>query len=692
VFEVDLASGIVHKENRRIDLQEQPFKILRILVERPGQLVTREELYRALWPTGTFVELDQGLNTAVKKLRIALGDSAENPQLIETIPRRGYRLIAPVEPVADAEPGKERRRRLGLLLACIVVGCAAFVVGLIASRGGTSNAEFTPTPLTSYPGLEFHPSFSPDGSQVVFRWFRQPGEVSDLYTKVVGASGEVRLTHGPSDSVCPTWSPDGRSIAFLRDAGESKADLLLISPLGGPERKLAEVELPPYGSCPAWHSNGKSLILSHRKAREDSFPLFSMSVDNGAEFQLTFPPKVAAVDRDPAVSPHGDAIVFARGPQTDPSVILLDLFLLPLSRTGVAKGEPIRITFDRRTNYAPAWTPDERAIVFSSGPAHSPSLYELDFSLFSWSPRKVERLAFAGDGVRGPTISANGRLAYAKSTIRANIWRLELNGPHSARKPAERLIASTHLDHTPEYSPDGTRIAFSSDRSGSHEIWVANSDGSGATQLTSFSDAYYRSDPRWSPEGAVVFSSNSGGTPATYSVSPEGGVPKRLGPDETGTWSHDHKQLYFDARNQIWRTQWPRSTSGAAPVQVTRGGGLSPRLSPDDRFVYYLKDDHEMTSVWKVPAGGGTEMEVIDSVCCHNFEVVDQGIYFIPGWHGEPHSTLKFFDFARRKTTLVADLPGLPAYGLSLSPEGKNILFSLYEPPNSDLWMVERFR
>jgi WD40 repeat protein len=157
------------------------------------------------------------------------------------------------------------------------------------------------------------------------------------------------------------------------------------------------------------------------------------------------------------------------------------------------------------------------------------------------------------------------------------------------------------------YSPDGRRIVFSSDRSGSHEIWLANSDGSSATQLTSFGDAYVRSSPRWSPEGALVFYSNSGGNPAIYTVSPAGGAPERLTLDGLGAWSHDHHAIYFDAHGQIWRRQWPLSMPGPPPVQVTRGGGVFPRVSADDRFVYYLKDDHEMTSVWKVSATGGNE-------------------------------------------------------------------------------------
>jgi len=690
VFEVDLAAGILRKDNRRVDLQEQPFKILRMLLDRPGQPVTREELYQALWPAGTFVELDQGLNTAVKKLRVALEDSAENPRLIETIPRRGYCFIAPVQPVAETEErNKPRRRRLGLLVAITLVTCVAFVAWLTTGRS-TSDGEFVPAPLTSYPGGEGHPSFSPDGSQVVFQWWRQLGEISDLYTKVVGTSGELRLTHGSSDSVCPAWSPDGRSIAFLRTVSDTHSDLFLISPLGGLERKLAELDTPVYPSCPSWHPGGKWLMVSHKKQGKDSFALFSISVENGEQRQLTFPSNESHVDRDPAVSPRGDAIVFARG---GPGSALADLYLVPLASGLVPNGIPRRLTFDHRTNLQPAWAPDGRRIVFCSGSSHSPELYELDFSLFGWQPRKSRLLAFAGEGVRNPTISHSGRLAFSRFTIRANIWRLALNGRNSAAKPPEKLIASTHLDHTPAYSPDGKRIAFSSDRSGSHEIWLANSDGSGVTQLTSFGDTYYTSGPRWSPEGSLLFYSNSGGMPALYTASLEGGAPKRLPFNEAGDWSHDHKQMYFDAHGQVWRTQWPTSTPGLKPVQVTQKGGEFPRVSADDRFVYYLKDDREMTSIWKVPAGGGNETQVIASVCCQNFEVVEQGIYFIPGWHGErPHSTIKFLDFATGRTNSVADLTGISAYGFSLSPDRRSILYSQYEPPNSDLWIVEHFR
>ena len=104
LFEVDLVSGEVLREGHRVPVQEQPFRVLRLLLERPGQVVSREELQSKLWPADTYVSFDEGLNTAIRKLRVLLGDSADNPRYIETIPKRGYRFIAPVRALAEREP------------------------------------------------------------------------------------------------------------------------------------------------------------------------------------------------------------------------------------------------------------------------------------------------------------------------------------------------------------------------------------------------------------------------------------------------------------------------------------------------------------------------------------------------------------------------------------------------------------
>ncbi len=130
VFELDLRAGELRKQGLKVRLQEKPFQVLALLLERPGELVTREELQKKLWPGDTFVDFDHSMNTAVNKLREALGDSAESPRFIETLPKRGYRFIAPVQPSAQSAAPRPRHRPavVGVVAGLIVVlGLAAYV-------------------------------------------------------------------------------------------------------------------------------------------------------------------------------------------------------------------------------------------------------------------------------------------------------------------------------------------------------------------------------------------------------------------------------------------------------------------------------------------------------------------------------------------------------------------------------------
>src|SRR6202045_3700332 len=136
-FEGDLRSGELRKQGVRIKLQEQPFHVLTVLLQRPSEVVTREELRSQNWPADTFVDFDNSLNTAINKLREALGDSADNPRFIETLPRRGYRFIAPVTGVdgttkgtAAGVPARPRSRKI-IVTVSVVVLAAGIAGGLL---------------------------------------------------------------------------------------------------------------------------------------------------------------------------------------------------------------------------------------------------------------------------------------------------------------------------------------------------------------------------------------------------------------------------------------------------------------------------------------------------------------------------------------------------------------------------------
>jgi Tol biopolymer transport system component len=352
-----------------------------------------------------------------------------------------------------------------------------------------------------------------------------------------------------------------------------------------------------------------------------------------------------------------------------------DLFLQKLSEDPSPKGQPVRLTFENRYTASPAWTADGRAIVFSSGTPHSPTLYKIALSGPDRRAAKPERLSL-GDGARQPTISRQGRLAYVRFTIDANIWRMRLNNGLPATEPPAKLIASTHLDHMPRYSPDGARIAFASNRSGSNEIWVCNSDGSGTMQLTSFGGPMTNRPYGWSPDGRqILFSSRVQDHFEDFVINSDGGTPTRV----TGkSVSQDGKWLYLDLHG-----------SGGAPLWKVPARDAQP--SPDGRFLYYAKDGNEFTSLWKVPLEGGEATQVLESVCCRNFTVVAQGIYFIPEPPTGDNGSVKFLSFATGKVTTIAKLSGLAAYGSSVSPDGRWLLYSQYEQKGADLMLVENF-
>ena len=224
VFELDCRSGELRKAGVRVSLQEQALQVLTSLLERPGDLVTRDELRQRLWPTGTSGDFEHGLNAVINRLRETLGDSADSPRFIETLPRRGYRFIAPIESDQIASPAGARgapvsvpegpaaspsvRRRGRRIVAAFALGLVAVVTGAQWQLRRPPAVEGSPpkvVSITRLAGEEDWPAFSPDGEQVAFSW---PGEKSDnvdIYVTLVGATEVRRLTTDPAVDYAPSW-------------------------------------------------------------------------------------------------------------------------------------------------------------------------------------------------------------------------------------------------------------------------------------------------------------------------------------------------------------------------------------------------------------------------------------------------------------------------------------------------------
>ena len=263
-------------------------------------------------PTGTFVDFEHGLNAVVNRLRETLGDSADRPRFIETVPRRGYRFIAPVDSgpkhksATHTRPsGWDRAGRLIWPAVVIALAIGAAVSLFVFRLRPISRPPMRATPLTSLPGQERYPSFSPDGNQIAFAWDGENGDNQDIYIKVVGAAVPLRLTTHPAADQKPIWSSDGRHIAFVRLSDEG-GGLFMIPALGGPERKIGSM-IPEHewAAGPSWSPDGKLLAFSERPEAQAPLSIFLASIESLEKRKLTSPPVGSVGDCAPAISPDG---------------------------------------------------------------------------------------------------------------------------------------------------------------------------------------------------------------------------------------------------------------------------------------------------------------------------------------------------------------------------------------------------
>ena len=651
--------------------------------------------------SGVPIELDRVIGKALAK------NPGERYQHVEELLVDLRALQKQVEePKASREPAAKlatpaaaqavRRSRAAWYVAAALAVAVIALVGVWFRVGPADTAPGEPlrvVPLTSYPGLEGAPSFSPDGNQVAFSWNGEQQDNYDIYVTLVDGGGLARLTTNPGEDRTPAWSPDGSTIAFFRESADGWG-IYSVSPLGGYERKLSELNAQPpwrgiYGASLSWSPDGKLLAFSGRVAQDEPVRISLLSIETGEQRPLISPPLDSIGDHYGVFSPDGRSLAIVRFKEFGAS----DVFLVPMDG-----GEPTRLTSVGRTILGLAWTPDGSEIVFSVNPAGSYSLWKISAS--GGTPR---RLAGAGDNAMYPVIAPRRRrLAYVQGTsLNVDIWRVEIDRSKQGNELPTKFIASTRTDRSPQISPDGTRVVFESDRSGSREIWVCNSNGSNTIKLTSFG-VRRTTTPRWSPDGRrIAFNSNVRGSADIYTINSEGGSPQAITSgnsyDQEPSWSRDGQWIYFHSNRTGTRQVWKAPAEGGEPQQVTTRGGDQPLASPDGKFVYFPREqDHP--DLWRVPVEGGEETLVLEGQRASRgcWDVRNDGLYFVDFAEGARSGNwfVKRLDLDSGEVVEIASLdrePG-PANCLTVSPDGSWLLYTRQEPDEQDLMLLDNFR
>jgi len=727
-WEVQPQLNCIRRGDQSHHLEPKVMQVLVHLAAHSNEVLSKDRLIQAVWPD-TFVGEDV-LTRSISEIRRAFEDDARAPRIVQTIPKAGYRLIAQVEvsaesvpppvapaahslgngsgsavsavvapaaapPVLPPAPAPDQQRTWGLnfWIPSLVSASVVLLVAVLAWHFWTPRAPrhsasaLRTVPFTSYPGNQSQPAFSPDGNQVAFVWNGSSRDNYDIYVKVIGAETPLRLTSDPAEDFSPVWSPDGRFIAFLRFSDADRG-IYLLPANGGTARKI----FTPTGKIEwergalSWSPDGKRLVFPDGKSASTPSRIFSLTLDSLQAHSISTPPERWDGDGDPVFSPDGTRIAFIRAIEA----AIRDVYIMEADGSDVR-----RVTFDNRAVESLAWDADGQSIIFSSDRGGRPSLWRLRLE----KGATPERIEVGGEDATGPAVAAKGnRLAYSKSKSNWSIMRVNLhsaNGKDGARFTP--LFSGTLQDSSPHYSPDGSRIAFQSWRSGTQEIWFCNGDGSSPVKLTSFAGPLTGS-PSWSPDGTrIAFDARPNGHSHIFFMTTEGSLPKAATSGESNdivpSWSHDGQWIYFSSnRSGSWQV-WKVSPNGGEPQQVTRGGGFIAAESPDRRWLYYTKAD--VAGLWRAPIAGATpehpEEKVLDSPRLGYWgywSLTPEGVYYLR------NNAIEFKNATSGAVTRVLQLDHTPPpfAGITVSRNSTWLLFTDITEVSSNITLVENFK
>ena len=573
VFEVNLRAGELRKQGVRIKVQEQPFHVLTVLLQRAGEVVTREELRNQNWPADTFVDFDNSLNTAINKLREALGDSADNPRFIETLPRRGYRFIAPVTDAdatargtapgvsAAAAPHLEKPfeghrqlanevpvawRRPGIfVVAAIAAALALLVIGaalwLRKPAGLPDRSEWVA--LTKFPDSVSQPALSADGRMLVFirgdYTFIGPGQV---YIKMLPDGQPVQLTHDSLDKMSPVFSPEAARIAYTTVDPQLGWDTWVVPTLSGePQPWLRNA------SGLVW--TGPQQVMFSKIRKSPQMGIVAAEESRIGERDVYVPAEEPGMAHRSYPSPDRRWALLV---EMDRDHIWSPCRLVPMdgSSRGRQVGPPgAACTFA-------AWSPDGRWMYFTSDAGGLNHIWRQRFpegqpQQITAGPTEEEGIAMAPDGRSFVT---------AVALENVSVWL------HDAR--GERQISLEGNATEPKFTPDGKKLCYRIVKKAANffqfikmagEVWVADVESGRSAPLVS---------------GFQVFA---------YDISADGRRVVLEAEDREG-------------KPRLWLTSFERELP---PQPIPNVEGRQPRFGPDgeiffrgsDGFVYRVRPD-----------------------------------------------------------------------------------------------------
>jgi Tol biopolymer transport system component/DNA-binding winged helix-turn-helix (wHTH) protein len=588
-FRVQPQLNTIRAEDREIQLQPRVMELLVHLADRAGEVVSKESLVEGVWK-GAFVS-DEAITFTVSELRKCLGDDAKSPRYIQTIAKKGYRLIASVEGKPEEGPQLAKPRfwtRPRLLWGGTALAAAAGALTLAALRSSRPpraadpvQFEVFPPPHTIFAGLA--PAMSPDGRKLAFVAVDESG-ISLLWVRRL-ESVRAQAIPGTEDASYPFWSPDNRSIGFF-----AQGKLKTVALDGRPPRALCQAS---NGRGGTWSPNGTILF-----APEPTAPLFRISENGGGVAAVTRLDPTQHTHRWPQFLPDGESFLFLANDGAG------RLYLGSLDAAGI----PPRLILESGTAvlYAPPgyllWMEDGNLNV---------QPFDAERGRLSGSPSLLVEPVGVVSGPRlGCFSSGNGVLVYGTCTVAKRLAWFDRSGKEL------RSIGAVGHYFEPRLSPDEKRLALvAKDRAtGFTDIWIVDLVTGAFSRLTSdpFDDGF----PVWSPDGSsIVFTSSRAGRYDLYEKPSSGGKKEELLlRTQTGAygldWSSDGRFILYshvDPKNASDLWMLPRSLNTTAEPRLVIGGEFDQDLgsiSPDGAWIAYASNESGAWEVYVEPLEG----------------------------------------------------------------------------------------